>query len=135
MLPVSREPVKAKHETVPVQHGKVLIDIDAALAPLIRVLWDRGIDTYQCCQEARPGEACIQFPGTNEVEEFLYLAKARYKVELEVVDESRDGEHRIGVSLLVYFPPEDVPRLVESLAPGQPEPEKPKQRRKGRGKR
>jgi hypothetical protein len=65
-----------KHKTVKVSRGEV--DIDVKLAPLIRLLWARGIETYECCQECRPGEACIEFPGTADVVEFLYVAQREY---------------------------------------------------------
>jgi hypothetical protein len=43
------------------------VEIDVRLAPLIRQLWRRGIETSQSCQEYNPGLACIEFPGTAEV--------------------------------------------------------------------
>jgi hypothetical protein len=91
------------------------IDIDVELAPLIPLLWACGIETNQCCQEGRPGEACIEFPGTREVMEFLHVAQSEYKVELERQDEVEDGELSIVVRLLVFFPTEDVPGLVEAF--------------------
>lgn len=38
------------HPTVPVRAGNREAGIDALIAPLIRALWERGIDTYSCCQ-------------------------------------------------------------------------------------
>jgi hypothetical protein len=102
-----------KHPTVKVSRGEV--DIDVKLAPLIRLLWAHGLDTCQCCQEERPGLACIEFPGTAEVCEFLFVAQRPYKVELETWDEGEGGEQCIVVRLLVFFPAKDIPTLVRAF--------------------
>jgi hypothetical protein len=97
--------------------GRRPIDIDAKLAPLIRLLWSRDILTMQSCQEYKPGLAMIEFPGTVEVMEFLEVAQSDYRVELETWDESEeDGQYAIIVSLHVLFPTKDIPRLVEAFA-------------------
>jgi hypothetical protein len=91
------------------------VDIDAKLAPLIREVWRLGIDTCQCCQERWPGMAEIEFPGTAEAAEFLYFAQQDYCTELERWDEGEDGEHAIGLRLVVHVPLADVPRLVKAF--------------------
>src|SRR5262245_32284945 len=101
------------HKTVKVSRGEV--DIDEKLAPLIPLLWKAGIETNQCCQEERPGLACIEFPGSAEVEEFLFVAQRRYKVEVETWNEGDNGELSIGVRLLVLFPAKDIPQLVKAF--------------------
>jgi hypothetical protein len=104
------------HKTVKiVRIERQEIDIDVKLAPLIRLLWDLDIDTCQCCQEYRPGEACIEFPGTDEVCEFLNVAQREYKVEVETWDEGENGEHSIAVRLLVFFPMKDIPDLIKAF--------------------
>ena len=67
------------------------IEIDVRLAPLIRLLWQRGIETNECCQEFNPGLACIEFPGTTEAMEFLEVAQEDYRVEVEKWDEGEPG--------------------------------------------
>jgi hypothetical protein len=107
------------HDTVKVHCswlGGCDIDIDVKLAPLIRRLWDLAIETNESCQEARPGEACIEFPGTSDVEDFLSVAPRNYKVDLETLDAIKDGKRHIRVRLLVYFPTKDIPRLVKAFA-------------------
>jgi hypothetical protein len=99
------------HPTVLVSRGEV--EIDEKLAPLIRLLWARGINTNECCQEDRPGTAYIEFPGTGDVEKFLNVAQKRYRVELQNWNEGVGGELSIRVRLLVYFPTRDIPRLVK----------------------
>ena len=74
-----------------------------------------GIETWQCCQEERPGQACIEFPGTVEVTKFLWIAQRRYKVEVETWDEGEKGQHSIQARLLVFFPTRDINRLVEAF--------------------
>jgi hypothetical protein len=102
-----------KHETQPVQLGGQTIEIDVKLAALIPLLWEHDVLTLESCQEQYPGLACIEFPGTDEVEEFLFIAQRNYKVELETWDEGEDGEHSIRVRLLVLFPMADIPDLVK----------------------
>jgi hypothetical protein len=105
------------HKTVKVLLGQE-IDIDVKLAPLIRQVWDAGLMTCQCCQEYRPGEACIDFPGTEDVCEFLHVAQKPYKVEPEMWDEGDEGEdaeQSIVVRLLVFFPTEDIRSLVKAF--------------------
>ncbi|HKI38191.1 MAG TPA: hypothetical protein VKA46_40430 [Gemmataceae bacterium] len=104
-----------KHKTVKVKLGDEEIDIDAKLAPLITLLWAEDIETCQCCEEYRPGEACIEFPSTGEVMEFLNVAQREYKVELETWDEGAGGVHAIQVRLLVFFPTKDIPHLVKTF--------------------
>ena len=101
------------HKTVTVSRGEV--EIDEMLAPLIRLVWAAGIQTSQCCQEERPGEAYIEFPGTGEVEEFLDVAQKNYLVELERWDEGARGVHSYRVRLLVFFPVKDIPRLIKAF--------------------
>jgi hypothetical protein len=113
--PVSSHP----HDTAKVHCpwlGGCEVDIDVQLAPLIRRLWDLTIETNECCEEARPGEACIEFPGTSDVENFLAVAPRSYQVNLETSDGIKDGKRHIRVRLLVYFPTRDIPRLVKVFA-------------------
>ena len=107
------------HETVKVKCswlGGCDVAIDVKLAPLIRQLWDQAIETNACCQEARPGEACIEFPGTGDVENFLAVARGHYRAELDTADGIKDGKRHTRVRLLVYFPAKDIPRLVRAFA-------------------
>ena len=104
------------HETVKVKLGEEQWDIDVKLAPLIPLLWAAGIRTEQCCQEVHPGLAYIEFPGAAEAEGFLCMAQRRYQVEVETWDEGHDGQHVFRVSLLVFFPTTDIPRLVKAFA-------------------
>jgi hypothetical protein len=104
------------HKTVKVTLGGEQWDIDVKLGPLIRLLWAAGITTVQCCQEARPGLAYIEFPGAAEVEGFLCMAQRHYKVEVETWDEGHEGQHVFRVSLLVFFPTREIPQLVQAFA-------------------
>jgi len=88
------------------------VEVDALLAPLVRLLWRRNVETLGCCREHAPGLASIEFPGTLEVEEFLEVAQEDYQVEVEKWDEGEGGRHGFCVRLLVLFPTADVPKLV-----------------------
>ncbi len=102
------------HPTVKVSRGE--IEIDVKLAPLIPLLWARGLETNQCCQAYRPGEACVEFRSEFDVMEFLNVTGGRRcKVETETWDEGENGEHSFVVRLLVFFPTRDIPRLVKAF--------------------
>src|SRR5262249_36209620 len=109
-----RNPVP-KHKTVKVKFEGRTLDIDVKLAPLLPLLWAEDIETCQCCEEYRPGEACIEFPSTGEVVEFLDIVQRPYKVELETWDDGAEGVHAIQVRLFVFFPTQDIPQLVEAF--------------------
>jgi hypothetical protein len=93
------------HPTKKVKHasGKS-IDIDELLAPLVKLVWARRLTTYSCCQEERPGLACIEFAGSQDVEEFLFIAQQNYHVRVETWDEGEWPIWSIRVRLLVLFP-------------------------------
>jgi hypothetical protein len=110
-----------KHKTVKVSRGTV--EVDEALAPLIPLLWAAGIQTCQCCQEWRPGEAAIDFPDLAAAMEFLNVVGREYSVEVEAWDEGEEGRPNFVCNLLVFFPVKDVPRLIRrfeiALAPSE----------------
>lgn len=60
-----------KHRTVKVQVGEMQADIDEEIAPLIRELWKAGIDTFNSCQENRPGIVWVQFATADDAARFL----------------------------------------------------------------
>jgi|GEM_PF-6349280 hypothetical protein len=93
------------------------LDIDAALAPLMPLVWARGMYTVQCCQESRPGFAEIEFRDSAAVAEFLYIAQKQYPVEVEIVwEEGESGKkHLFNVRLLVLFPTDDIQHLVDAF--------------------
>jgi hypothetical protein len=120
------EPVTETGERMTHNHGTVKlrcpwddncpIDIDAKLAPLIEQIWRLRIQTNQCCEEYRPGLASIEFPGTGEAREFLFIAQKDYHTELERWDEGETVQRAINLRLLVIFPTADIPRLVKAFA-------------------
>jgi hypothetical protein len=103
-----------KHHAVTVSHDAGATD--GQLAPLIGLLRARGIEPCSWCPECRPGEACIEFAATADVEEFLDLAQRPYRVMVEAVDEGQDGRLVMHVRLLVLFPTRHIPRLARVLA-------------------
>jgi hypothetical protein len=102
-----------KHHAVTVAHDAGTTD--GQLAPLIGLLRARGIEPCSCCPEYGPGEACIEFAGTADVEEFLDVAQRPYRVVVEAVDEGQDGRLAMHVRLLVLFPARHIPRLARAL--------------------
>jgi hypothetical protein len=63
--------------------------IDVELAVLVARVWQRGIRTASCCQEAGPdwpeheGKAYIAFPTVYDAERFLEIAAGSFSEELE----------------------------------------------------
>jgi hypothetical protein len=101
------------HKTVRVSIGTV--NIDEKLAPLIPLLWAQGIRTCQCCQEERPGKASITFADLDNALKFLNVAQREYPVVVETRDDGEGGElHMVG-RLLVLFPADDIPQLIEAF--------------------
>jgi hypothetical protein len=52
------------------------IPIDNELAPVIRLLWNAGIKTNQCCQEHEPGYCWIQFRSLQDALNFFVPASS-----------------------------------------------------------
>jgi hypothetical protein len=115
------------HRTTKVKHpsGKN-VDVDELLAPLISLLWVRGLTTYSFCQEEKPGLACIEFAGSSDVEEFLAVAQQDFHVQIETWDEGEWPRHAIRIRLLVLFPTLAIPALTEQFKTATP-----KRKRKG----
>jgi hypothetical protein len=60
-----------EHKQVTVAWGGRRAEVDEELAPLILALWKADIDTWNSCQENRPGIVWIQFPTTDDARRFL----------------------------------------------------------------
>jgi len=52
---------------------KSTMDIDEGIAPLIQAMWEAGILTSSSCQEIEPGIMWIEFPSSEDLEDFLTL--------------------------------------------------------------
>src|SRR4051794_9409681 len=62
------------HEQVTVQHPtEGEIEVDAGIAPLLKVLWKAGVDTSMSCQCTEGERVWIEFPTSCDVERFLLL--------------------------------------------------------------
>jgi hypothetical protein len=105
------------HETVKIKGMPGMperaFDIDRGLASLIALVWELGLGTEHCCQEARPGEARIVFSDTGSLVDFLFVAQCGHP-ELETWDESachEDGLRYLCANLLAYFPVSHIPAI------------------------
>jgi hypothetical protein len=103
-------------QTVKLKHGRDNVAIDARLAPLIKQLWKREIDTLQCCHDWGRGEACIEFASSAGVEGFLNLvgAAASCHPEVEIWNEGGDKGPSFRCRLLICFPTAAVAKMVEA---------------------
>jgi hypothetical protein len=84
--------------------GKEPVHIDRGIALLIAALWDAGIDTSSCCQEAFPGMAAIDFLRLSDMEE-CYTALASRREDDHIFHAWQwqlwaDG----GIRAALYFP-------------------------------
>lgn len=63
------------HEQTAVIHPgeNSTMDIDEGIAPLILAMWEAGIMTSSSCQEIEPGIMWIEFPSSEDLEDFLTL--------------------------------------------------------------
>jgi len=71
---------REKHRTVKVQVGEMQADIDEEIAPLIRELWEAGIETLNSCQDNPSGFVWVQFATTTDAAAFLDIV-AQYDDE------------------------------------------------------
>lgn len=80
------------HSSVSLVHpkSKEIVEIDEELSKLISLLWDKGFDTLQSCQEVPtespwgkvlgPGYAWIQFATIENVEKLCVLVQSHVKL-------------------------------------------------------
>lgn len=91
------------------------IEVDTALAPLIRACWARGIATAMCCQGDRFGDgypAHVGFYGYGPAwrwEELVPASLAR----LEWIE-----DEEVATDAEAYFALDDVDKIVAVLAAG-----------------
>jgi hypothetical protein len=60
-----------RHPTQQVRVGEWEADIDVAIAPLIRLLWQAGIETTMSCQQDGFGYVWVEFPAADDLVDFL----------------------------------------------------------------
>ncbi len=61
----------ANHKQVSVQYHSKLIEVDEGLAELLQLIWARGINTRNSCQENKKNTAWIQFSSAECFRVFL----------------------------------------------------------------
>jgi len=75
-----------KHPAVICEHNGQTVSIDKELYPLIRQMWDAGIETLKSCQECPEGFFYIMLPGIEDFTKFMNIAYemgTKYEHELE----------------------------------------------------
>ncbi len=64
--------IEKDHSTIHLKVGEMEADIDVEMAPIIKILWERGIKTNYCCQDINnEGRAHIAFY-PQEAEKFIH---------------------------------------------------------------
>ena len=77
-----------EHKQVKIEWQDMTTEVDESIAPLILALWQAGIDTYNSCQENKPGVAWVEFASTQDACEFLNLvAIYPIKDDLHIVND------------------------------------------------
>lgn len=72
----------SKHEQVCVEHPDGWVaDIDIKIAPLIKALWEMGIDTFNSCQDNQPGVIWIEFSTAKDLTRFLTMVISKIPVD------------------------------------------------------
>jgi hypothetical protein len=86
------------HETVklslPWSDDDEAVDIDAAIAPLVRAIWTRGIPTISSCENDPPGYVVVAFASWSGVTAFLDIVGRAYRVDIEMASEIPDRPPR-----------------------------------------
>jgi len=116
------------HKTVKMVHGGDKIAVDVKIAPLIRALWDFGIETVQSCQEIEPGTAYIGFPSRAVARKFIRVGRPKdysrdpyYYKPVVVGDRFTLAELKamkqeyMRTYCTVPFPAKDIPRLIKAF--------------------
>jgi hypothetical protein len=114
------------HRQTKVRHPREgLIEVDEGIAPLLKLLWKLGIDTFMSCerQEARPDcpieLVWIMFRSTQDLAKFLYWSVDRESYNLDYrVTLNRDylGDAATLTTLAsVRFPCADFPRVLRAI--------------------
>jgi hypothetical protein len=63
-----------KHKTITVTFNEISEEIDEKIAPLIKSLWELGINTFNSCENNVPeGWVWIEFESASHAEEFLNI--------------------------------------------------------------
>ncbi|WP_347839603.1 hypothetical protein [uncultured Draconibacterium sp.] len=142
------ELIPVKHETVKVYNPEFheFIEIDKEIAELIKALWEKGIVTYNSCQENKPGIIWIDFPyydgetflnilcsrHYDHIYESIVLANYQSEWRLDVVpndlsefinenDEvETEGPPEIVLSLSIRFPKKDYPEVLKRIKQWEP---------------
>ena len=71
------------HKTIKVKVGDQEGDIDEKIAPLIKLIWQSGIYTLNCCENNVPEDwVWIEFMSVDDAELFLNLV-ARYSDDMD----------------------------------------------------
>lgn len=60
-----------RQTAIPNPVSNQMIEVDEGIAPLLKALWDLGIETCNSCQENKPGIRWIEFLGAEDAEAFL----------------------------------------------------------------
>lgn len=73
-----------EHNTVVVRHGKMVADIDEAIAALVVETWKAGVSTDSSCQDARdPGDAepwvFLDFSSVGDARRWMAIVAAHRK--------------------------------------------------------
>lgn len=72
------------HEHVEIEHNGETICIDVMIYPLMKLLWEKGIETSACCQGDEQRKGYISFKSKDHIikfcEEFTYFQTCEFDI-------------------------------------------------------
>jgi hypothetical protein len=63
--------------------GEMEAEIDVDIAPLIKLIWEYGLATSNCCQENHPGIVWIEFLTELDAVQFLNIVAGEFSNEMD----------------------------------------------------
>lgn len=120
-----------RHEQVTVEYNGCTIQVDKKMAPLLVLMWSRGIDTeYSCqgdtnlfvdqnCYEADRYRAYIQMPRTstsmNFIGELVYNSHLLREESVSWLIEYNENPVTKTQRIVIRFPSSDIHKLMDTI--------------------
>lgn len=116
------KPASDEHPRVLVEHGSRRTYVDEKIAPLVRALWQGGVETLGSCQADPSGRAHVGFPLVRQGKLFHKMlvevdVDSRYERERVTIRNPDSGETVEIDAAKVLFSPDDIPKITAAIAP------------------
>ncbi len=116
------EPPSEEHPRVLVEHGARKAHLDEQIAPLVRAIWQLGLETLGSCQADPSGRAYVGFPLVRQGKLFQKMlvkvgVDSQYEQETLTIRNPDSGETVEIDAAKVLFSPDDMAKITAAIAP------------------